>query len=195
MAGIFRFVFEGDADGEDAQNSFWFHSADWDAADAADLIDAVVASFETNLAVSMHSEYSLSSVIEHHLSPITLAKFSVGIRFAITPIVGGGGGDGLPEGTCLLLNFRNGEDTLNRKRVFVGPWSESVSTDKKPTAPIIAQGQAFIDEVLAGFTVNTHTYLPVVVRLDAFQRYLGHELLTFGFVSHKWARLGSRRSR
>lgn len=194
MAGIFRIVLEGKEGTEDVQNSFFFRSVDFSALDDEDLVDALVASFNTNLIASMHQDYTLSSALISTHPGAGLTKFSVSKKYSFTQLVGGGGGDGLPEGTCLLLNFRNGEQTLNRKRVYVGPWSESVSTNKRPVTAIINQAQAFIDDVVAGFTVSTHLYLPCTVRLDSLGRYVDDNLLFYGFPSPKWSKLRSRQS-
>lgn len=194
MAGVIRITLEGKDVNEDVQNTFYFWSADAVGTDGADLADLLAADFATAIGTTFHTDYSCDSVLLSINMLTALEKFSPTVRHPITAIAGGGGGDALPEGTCILLNFRNGQQTLNRKRVYVGPWAESHNTNKRPIAAVINQCQAFIDDVLAGYTVNTHVYVPCVVRLDQLGRQTGMELLTYGFPSEKWSKLRSRQS-
>jgi len=194
MAGVIRITFEGKDITEDVQNTFYFWSADAVGTDGGDLADLVAADFATNIGTSFHTDYSCESVLLSINMLTALEKFSPTVRHPITPIAGGAGGDALPEGTTILLNFRNGQQTLNRKRVYVGPWAESHNTNKRPITAIINQCQAFIDDVLGGYTANTHVYTPCVVRLDPLGRQTGMELLTYGFPSQKWSKLRSRQS-
>lgn len=194
MAGVIRITFEGKDISEDVQNTFYFWSADAVGTDGGDLADLVAADFATNIATSFHTDYSCDSVLLSINMMTALEKFSPTVRHPITTITGGAGGDALPEGTTILLNFRNGQQTLNRKRVYVGPWAESHNTNKRPIAAIINQCQAFIDDILAGYTANAHVYTPCVVRLDPLGRFVDMELLTYGFPSERWSKLRSRQS-
>lgn len=194
MAGVIRITLEGKDINEDVQNTFYFWSSDADPTDANALADLLCADFGTAIGTTFHSDYSLDSVLLSYNGLTSLEKFSPTLRHPVTPIAGGGGGDALPEGTTILLNFRNGQQTLNRKRVYVGPWAESHNTNKRPITAVINQCQAFIDDVLAGYTVSAHVYTPCVVRLDPLGRQTGMQLLTYGFPSERWSKLRSRQS-
>jgi len=194
MAGVIRITLEGKDVNEDVQNTFYFWSADAVPTDMEDLADLLAADFSSAIGTSLHTDYSCDSVLVSFNGLTALEKFSPTMRHPITAIAGGGGGDALPEGTCILLNFRNSNQTLNRKRVYVGPWAESHNTNKKPISAIVGQCEAFIADVLAGYTANAHVYVPCVVRLDPLGRYIDQKLLVYGFVSEKWSKLRSRQS-
>lgn len=195
MAGIVRVILRYTLNDQDMLNSFWWVGDNAILADAEELADifagVLSARFETNWSDQISQQTALINMWE--TSPPQ--PLFPSIPTAVPAISGDQTGDVLPQGTSLLLNFKAYGASPNRKRLYVGGFCENVNDQGLPSSAIVAQGNLAIADLLETQTVNTHDYLPVVVRLTEEGTYVNHRVLDNGFTSANWARLRSRRSR
>lgn len=195
MAAIIRITLIGQIADQDLYNSFWWVGDNAILADAQDLADAFDVVMSTRFETNFSTTFSGYSAIINMWTATPGSPLLPGIPYTPALVGGDETSDALPQGTSLLLNFKAYGVSPNRKRMYVGGFCENVNTAGLPSSALISQGNLAIADLLETVTVNTHDYLPAVVRLDPEGAYVSHHVLDSGFCSANWARLRSRRSR
>ena len=195
MAGVIRVNLIGALGDQDPQNTFAW------VGDAAILADALLLAEWLSIKLDQYFDANMTTGLLYGRAVINMWDAVVndplkpGIPHDVPTWAGDQTPDQLPQGTSLLLNFKAYGLPPNRKRMYVGGFTEADNTAGLPSSALIAQGNSFIEDMLLTKTVNTHDYLPIVLRLGAEGQYLTHRVLDSGFCSANWARLRSRRSR
>lgn len=196
MAGIIRITAVNKLGDQDLLNSFAWVGDNAILADAELLADRYINIMDAAFDFAWSTGYTWGDVQINMWDAIVNNPLNPSIPYSSVAGAGDANGDLLPQGTALLLNFKAYGQPPNRKRLYVGGFTEGSSTSNGlPDSAIIAAGNTAISDLLDTATVNTHDYLPIVLRLGAEGQYLAHRVLDSGFVSVNWARLSSRRSR
>lgn len=196
MAGIIRITAINTLGDQDLLNSFAWVGDNAILADAEDLADLYTAAMSSAFDFAWSTSYGYQTFSINMWDAVANDPLNPGIPYSGVSGTGDANGDLLPQGTALLLNFKAYGQPPNRKRMYIGGFTEGSSTaGGLPDATLRAAGQDVIDYLLGTLTVNTHDYLPIVLRLGPDGEYVNHRVLDSGFVSVNWARLSSRRSR
>ena len=192
-ASVTRITLLGSLAGEDSQNTFWYECANFDVAASLLLAPAVASIMATHFEFAWSTQFTLSAALVNiwEADPAYIPTPSLPVSF--TPIVGDANGELNVQGTSLLLNFKAFTLPPNRKRLFVGGFTEDTNTATGiPSSALLAAGVAAVDELLEDITVGGQDFEFAVVRLSADGRYLDSNALTAGTVSNRWAGLRSR---
>lgn len=195
MAGIIRVTLRYTLADQDLLNTFYWVGDNPVLADAVILADNFANILESRFEANWTDDLAVGTALINLWQTSPPDPLFPSIPTSVAAVSGAQTGDTLPQGTSLLLNFKAYALPPNRKRLYVGGFCENVNETGLPSAAIIAQGNLAVADLLTTQVVNTHNYLPAVVRLSSLGAYVDHHVLDSGFTSANWARLRSRRSR
>lgn len=172
--------------------TFGFYTSDGVVTECQTLAEAMRDRFNGNMRDRLSQYYLMNRIDSQWYPSLNSEPFPTQVH-TVDDVAGIQVGHQLAPRTTLLIEFKAFSTKPNRKRCYVGLYTEDVNDpDGTPGSVLISSLQAFGDDMVSPHNLSGHTYSPAVLRISSENRVTAYNILTSHLVSNKWAFLRSR---